>query len=147
VIDAVWVAVCLPCWRQALGRSGKPPQQGGWPEEKCVLCGGRTNHGIYVADDELPAPPEPWDPDWVISPGETLRDWMEENHLSVRVTAKLCVMEPGELQRVLNAKRRITPTVAAKLAAGTNIPAQLWLNLERVYRDGLAAGKTDTSST
>ena len=22
----------------------------GWPEERCVLCGRRTNHGIYVED-------------------------------------------------------------------------------------------------
>lgn len=89
----------------------------------------------------------PWDPDWVISPGETLRDWIDENHLTVGVAAKVCRMDRHELQRILDGQRHITPKVADKLAAGTMIPARLWLNLERAYRDGLAAGKIDASRT
>lgn len=74
---------------------------------------------------------------WVISPGETLRDWIEETGLTVRSTATVCGrMEPTELQRILDGKRRVTRPVAAKLAAGTGIPARLWLNLERAYREG-----------
>jgi HTH-type transcriptional regulator/antitoxin HigA len=88
-----------------------------------------------------------WDPDWTISPGETLRDWMEENHLTPRVVARICHMSQGEVERVLNGTRVITPKAAAKLAAGTQIPARLWLNLERAYRDGLKAGKIDASRT
>lgn len=86
-----------------------------------------------------------WDPDWVISPGETLRDWIDENGLTPRVTARLCQMDAHELERILCGQRHVTPKVAAKLAAGTQIPARLWLNLERAYRDGLAAGKVDVS--
>ena len=49
--EVVWVAVCLPCWRRVFGRwHSDPPQRGGWPEEQCVLCHKRTNHGIYVDD-------------------------------------------------------------------------------------------------
>lgn len=48
----VWVAVCLPCWRRVFGRWGDPPQEGGFPEEVCVFCRRRTNHGIYVEDLE-----------------------------------------------------------------------------------------------
>jgi len=50
----VWVAICLPCWRQVFGNHGDPPQDGGFPEEVCTLCRKRTNHGIYVQDDTLP---------------------------------------------------------------------------------------------
>ena len=88
-----------------------------------------------------------WDPDWVISPGETLRDWMDENRLTVGIVAKVCGLDRHEVERILDGKRRITPKVADHLAAGTQIPARLWLNLERAYRDGLAAGKVDVSQT
>jgi plasmid maintenance system antidote protein VapI len=88
---------------------------------------------------------EDFDPDWVISPGETLRDWMEEHRFSVRVTATLCGLEQAIITGVLNATVPLSERTAHRLAAGTGIPAKLWLNLERAYRDGLAAGKTDVS--
>lgn len=91
----------------------------------------------------LPVDRHPFDPDWVISPGETLRDWIEENGLTVRSTATVCGrMNVNELQRILDGVRPITPKVAEALAHGTGIPARLWLNLERQFRQGLAEGKT-----
>lgn len=86
-----------------------------------------------------------FDPDWVISPGETLRDWMEENHLSARITAGICLLEPKDIEGILSGRRKITKDLAAHLARGTQISASLWLNLERAYRQGLAAGKKDVS--
>jgi plasmid maintenance system antidote protein VapI/DNA-binding XRE family transcriptional regulator len=81
-----------------------------------------------------------FDPDWVISPGETLRDWIDENGLTVRSTATVCGRMPVErLARILDGKQPITRKDAAALAHGTGIPAQLWLNLERQFREGLAA--------
>lgn len=38
----------------------------------------------------------------------------------------------------------IDDQIAAALAHGTQIPATLWLNLERIFRAGLAEGKTWT---
>ena len=88
---------------------------------------------------------ERFERDWVISPGETLADWIEENGLSVRSTATVCGRMPVErLQRILDGKQRITRKDAAALAHGTGISAQLWLNLERAFRQGLAEGKTWT---
>ena len=52
----VHVAVCLACWRRAFGNHGDPPQVTGFPEEVCVLCRQRTNHGIYVEDSTVPTP-------------------------------------------------------------------------------------------
>jgi HTH-type transcriptional regulator / antitoxin HigA len=84
-----------------------------------------------------------FDPDWVISPGETLAEWMAEQGLSVRVTATVCGrMDPKRLQGIVNGTRRITKADASRLAHGTGIPATLWLNLERAFRQGLAEGKT-----
>lgn len=86
-----------------------------------------------------------FDPDWVIAPSQTLKDWREENRLGIRSAATTCAMTPEEYERVEAGKRKITITVAAKLAYGTGIPGKLWLNLERVYRAGLAAGKADVT--
>ena len=87
--------------------------------------------------------------DWTISPGETLRDWMEENgfvlgeRLLVKPVATACGRIPVKrLQRILDGRQRITRKDAAQLEAGTGISAQLWLNLERAFRQGLAEGKT-----
>jgi HTH-type transcriptional regulator/antitoxin HigA len=88
---------------------------------------------------------ERFDPDWVISPGETLREWIDENGLSVKSTATICRLRPIEIEGVLRGSRKITPRIANGLHAGTQISARLWLNLERAYRDGLAAGKRDVS--
>lgn len=85
------------------------------------------------------------DPDWVVAPGDTLREWIEENGLTVRSTAIGCGhMHPDRLQRIIDGKQRITRDDAARLQAGTQIPARLWLNLERALRAGLKAGKTWT---
>lgn len=90
----------------------------------------------------------PFDPDWTVHPGATLRDWMEENgfvqgdRLLIRPLATACSMESEQLQGIVDGKRRIGTVAACKLAAGTGIPARLWLNLERQHRARLAAGKT-----
>ena len=90
-----------------------------------------------------------WDPDWVISPGETLREWIQENgfvlgdRLLVKPVATACGrMDPKQLQGILDGKRKISAVAAAKLQAGTGISASLWINLERAFRQGLAEGKT-----
>lgn len=93
---------------------------------------------------ESPEPTERFDPDWVVKPGETLKEWIEENGLTVRSTATTCGrMDPDRLQRIIDGKQRITHTDAARLAHGTGISERLWLNLERAYRAGLKAGKID----
>jgi HTH-type transcriptional regulator/antitoxin HigA len=85
-----------------------------------------------------------FDPDWTVKPGETLREWIEENGLTVRSTATACAhMDPAVVQGIIDGRRKITRVYAAKLQHGTGIPARLWLNLERAYRADLAAGKID----
>jgi plasmid maintenance system antidote protein VapI len=85
-----------------------------------------------------------FDPDWVISPGETLQEWLDEHKpLSVRSLATICGrMNSHRLQRIIDGKQKITRLDAERLEHGTGIPASLWLNLERAFRQGLAEGKT-----
>ena len=83
-----------------------------------------------------------FDPDWVVVPGDTLREWMDEKGLSERPMATACGrMDVAVLRGVLGGEEPITEHVARQLEAGTMIPARLWVNLERAYRDGLRAGK------
>lgn len=86
-----------------------------------------------------------FDPDWVIHPGETLREWREENHLSEKAAATCCGrMTLHDYRFIEEGRREISPEIAARLEYGTQIPARLWLRLEKTFRDGLKAGKTWT---
>lgn len=83
-----------------------------------------------------------FDPDWVVKPGETLQEMLDEYNLSPRIAAVSCGLTERDLQNVLDGKR-ITKRIAAGLARLPVTPsAQFWLNLEHNYRKGLAAGKT-----
>jgi plasmid maintenance system antidote protein VapI len=86
-----------------------------------------------------------FDPDWVVAPGETLREWRSENGISAQATATACGhMSLDVFERIESGTQPLTEDIAAGLARGTGIPAYLWLNLERAFRAGLAAGKTWT---
>jgi HTH-type transcriptional regulator/antitoxin HigA len=83
----------------------------------------------------------PFDPDWVIPPGETLRDWFEEIGLPYAVAERYGISQ-RTLGRLLDGKQKITPALAQKLCNLTHVGAPFWLALEHNYRVGLAAGKT-----
>lgn len=84
-----------------------------------------------------------YDPDWVIKPGEHLLDSMNEDGITRESAASVCGLPVETIDGVLDASVRITPGIARGLAQGTGIPDGMWLNLERIYRDGLAAGKKE----
>lgn len=83
----------------------------------------------------------PFNPDWVIAPGETLKEWREDNNLPLSAAAKACGIDRGIFAKIEDGKQRITLHLADRLEYGTQIPARLWMNLERHYREGLKAGK------
>lgn len=82
------------------------------------------------------------DRDWVISPGEIIKDWLEENRCSVRVLATACGrMDPERLQKLVDGKVKLNSDDAVRLYAGTGISSVFWIKLERAFRQGLAEGK------
>lgn len=84
----------------------------------------------------------PFEPNWVIAPGETLREVIDQSDLSNSALAEACGHMPIEmLHGILAGDVEITEEIAMSLNTGTGISVQLWLNLERAYRAGLAAGK------
>ena len=41
--------ICLGCWRQRFGFDEDPPPPPlNWYMERCAVCGGDTNHGLYL---------------------------------------------------------------------------------------------------
>lgn len=93
-----------------------------------------------------------FDPDWCMRPGVHLRELMDhaglKGDMGTRMVAKLSGLDPSVIEGILSGERRITKAIAACLATGTQplaISAQFWLNLERMYREGLKAGKVDVS--
>lgn len=87
-----------------------------------------------------------FDPDWVIAPGETLKEWMDDAAVTVHMLHTMTNRQVpvDKLQAIIDGKGEITEAIASYLFYATGIPSQLWLNLERMYRTGLAAGKVRT---
>lgn len=91
-----------------------------------------------------------FDPDWVVAPAATLREWMDENGLNAITLAAACgpkALRPDAVQAVSAVldRKPLTPKIAAILERGTFVSARFWLALEHNYRVGLAAGKKDTT--
>ena len=95
-----------------------------------------------------------FNPDWTIAPSETLREWMDENGMSVRVLAASSVwLGPKSVTKVQAAaliqdvldRKPLTAAHATTLARGTGVEVRFWLALEHNYRAGLAAGLTHAS--
>jgi hypothetical protein len=109
------------------------------------------DNGNPVCGIILTAEPElghQFTPDWCVPPAALLRDWMDENHLSIRVLAATAAGrarrdETIPLIRQVLERGELTGQHAAVLAAGTGIPVRMWLALEHNYRAGLAAGLID----
>lgn len=87
-----------------------------------------------------------FDPDWVVPTADVLREWLDENGLSVKV-AVACLprdereVAAGYLENVL-ADKTFTERTAKVLARVTGISLGFWMRFEHNYRTGLAAGRT-----
>lgn len=101
---------------------------------------------------------EPFDPDWVIAPSETLRELITESVPMPTIEMSAAVMSTAyggrntgahvyAEQKLLDvlARKPLTEEHIRVLAVCTHISGALWRNLEHNYRVGLAAGKKDLS--
>lgn len=86
-----------------------------------------------------------FDPDWVIAPGEMLDTWATGAGLSTADAARATGFDVEQYQRLVDGEEALTGELAARLADATRIPARLWRNMERIYRQGLTTGKNDLS--
>lgn len=87
-----------------------------------------------------------FNPDWVVAPGETLREWRESNHLPPKAAATACAGMPFALYaRVENGSERITENIAAALAHGEGHPGHN-LAQPRTHLPGRSRGRKDVAA-
>ena len=72
----------------------------------------------------------------VFSPGEYLRDELEERGWSVTEFAEIAGQAVQMVSEILNAKKAITPETARSFSEALGTGAELWLNLQTAYELG-----------
>jgi len=88
----------------------------------------------------------PFEPDWCVAPAATLREWLDDHGIASATVAE--GMTAPDTAAAVNAtldRRPLDDGTAGKLEQATQVPARMWLALERDYRAGLAAGLTDAT--
>ena len=79
----------------------------------------------------------PFDPDFAIPPGETLKDVMASLGMSRKELADQTGWTTHIIDRILKGDQPITLEMANRLETTTGVPARLWNNLEVQYREQL----------
>ncbi len=79
-----------------------------------------------------------FEPDYAISPGETLKEVMESLNMSQKELAVRTGLTVQSLNRIYKREQPITYETANKLELATGVPARMWNNLEAQYREQLA---------
>jgi plasmid maintenance system antidote protein VapI len=109
------------------------------------------NPGDNVEINESTDDGHPFTPDWCVAPAGTLDEFITDMGLNVRTMALRCATHEAQITTTMQAivdvleRKPLTEVTAILLEHGSGIPARFWLALEKNYRDGLAAGLTDTS--
>lgn len=75
---------------------------------------------------------------WVIPPGETLAEWLEEKALTQTHLAAKTGTSTKFINQLIAGKAALTEETALRLEKVVGSSAQFWLNLEAQYRTGLA---------
>ncbi len=79
----------------------------------------------------------PFEPDYAVSPGETLREVMESLGMTQAELATRTGLTVQTLNRIFNGIQPITYETANKLELVTGVSARMWNNLEAQYREQL----------
>jgi len=90
----------------------------------------------------------PFDPDWVSHPGATIASALEDKQLgpgawrwTKEKSAARMGWTIGMFDRVLSGDEPITDAMALTLSMEYGGTQRFWINRERIFREGLAAGK------
>ena len=72
-----------------------------------------------------------------IPPGETIKEQLEDRHLTQKDLARLTGLSEKHISRLVNGQVILTPETAARLEQAIEVPARFWLALEAGYRADL----------
>ncbi len=79
-----------------------------------------------------------YDPDYAVPPGETLAETLEHLGVSQADLARRTGLHQVTINKIIHEGEPITPETALKLETVLDVPARLWNNLEKNYRERLA---------
>jgi HTH-type transcriptional regulator / antitoxin HigA len=82
-----------------------------------------------------------FEPDYAVSPGETLKEVMESLNMAQKELAIRTGLTVQSLNRIFKGNQPISYETANKLELATGVPARMWNNLEAQYREQLAKAK------
>lgn len=80
--------------------------------------------------------PQPFDPNWIMHPGAVVLGAMCETFV------KGTTLDPDVLENFVSGTQVLTDEIKEVLVKKTGVSAEFWENYERIFREGLAAGKT-----
>ena len=86
----------------------------------------------------MPETRYPFRPDYAAAPGAVLAERLALWEISQAEFARRCGRSPSLISRIIAGIAPITPATARQLAAASDLKAEVWLNIERAYRDHLA---------
>lgn len=78
---------------------------------------------------------------FIVSPGDILEEKLEEMGMDVNEFAKRIGYTPKTVNELLKGKCRISTEVALNLEYATDVAAEEWLNMQRVYEEDLMRKK------
>jgi len=77
-------------------------------------------------------------PNYVVSPGDHIREWLYDNSLNAAELARRLNVTPKHISEVLAGKAPLSATIAIGLERVTGIPARIWNQFEAGYREDIA---------
>ncbi len=80
----------------------------------------------------------PFEPDYAVPPGETLRETIAAMGITQRELCARTGLSTKHVNQIIKGTAPITPDTAIRLERVTGVPAHMWNNLEANYRERLA---------
>lgn len=80
----------------------------------------------------------PFEPDYAVAPGETLREVLATMGMSVVELAEATNITTDTIYKIIDGVWRIIPDMAVRLERVTGVRARMWLKMEANYRRQLA---------
>lgn len=81
--------------------------------------------------------------DYVVAPGEYIREWMEDAGIKVTELSRRLDVSRKHVSELIHGKAPLSPTMAHKLETVTGVPARLWNLYEASYREALEQRATN----
>ena len=76
-----------------------------------------------------------YNPDYIVSPGEVIREYMEALKINGKKLAEKLGIEYDEVVKLLDGKLQITPEIASGLETLFGRPYTLWIKMDIQYQN------------